>query len=395
MREKMVKTAVMFGPGQIEIREFPYPFVADDAILLEVELCGICGTDKHTYKGETTQYGGTRAETVTPFPIIPGHEIVGVIVEMGKKAHESIKTFGEEIAVGDRVVMCPDIFCGHCYYCRNYSGFIWCDNMRSYGNSLTCQESPHLFGGWAEYMYLLPGTFVFKVPTNITLKAAVLTELMAVTYNLDKAKEFYSMSGEGFKTGDTIVIQGVGPMGLCHVIKARMLGAGDIVAIDASEYRLRMAKQFGADICLSVGSTTQQERIKAVKDLTKGVGADVVVECTGTATSIIEGLELVRKGGMYIVSGVFVDVGEVSINPHTHLCAKNIRLLGQTNHPPSGYLPSLKLMEKFAKFFPPFELIVTHEFGLEDVHQAVAQSMDIESSMKVVINPKQYVSARL
>jgi len=237
-------------------------------------------------------------------------------------------------------------------------------------------------------MYLLPNTFVFKVPDSIKPEVAVLTELMAVTYNLDKAKEFYSMSGEGFKTGDTVVIQGVGPMGLCHVIKARMLGAGDIVAIDASDFRLDMAKQFGADVCLNIRNTTQQERVQIVKDLTNGVGADVVVECTGVATSIVEGLELVRKGGMYIVSGVFVDTGEVSINPHRHLCAKNIRLLGQTNHPPSGYLPSLKLMEKFAKLFPPFERIVTHRFGLEKVQQAMEQSMNAENSMKVVIDPK-------
>lgn len=384
----MVKAAVMTAPKKLEVWEFPYPSIADDAMLLEVELCGICGTDKHTYRGEITQYGGTKAETMTPFPIIPGHEIVGVVAEMGKRAHDTIKTFGETIKVGDRVVVCPDIFCGHCYYCRNYCGFIWCDNIKSYGNSLSCKNPPHLFGGWAEYMYLLPNTFVFKVPDSIKPEVAVLTELMAVTYNLDKAKEFYSMSGEGFKTGDTVVIQGVGPMGLCHVIKARMLGAGDIVAIDASDFRLDMAKQFGADMCLNIRNTTQQERVQTVKDLTNGVGADVVVECTGVATSIVEGLELVRKGGMYIVSGVFVDTGEVSINPHRHLCAKNIRLLGQTNHPPSGYLPSLKLMEKFAKFFPPFERIVTHRFGLNEVQQAMEQSMNAENSMKVVIDPK-------
>ena len=389
----MVKAAVMVEPGRIEVQEFPYPEVADDAMLMKVELSGICGTDKHSYRGETKQYAGTKAEMSIPFPIIPGHEIVGTIVEVGKHANDAIKTYGQTINKGDRVVICPDIFCGKCYYCRNYSGFIWCDNMKTYGVSMSCTTPPYLFGGWAEYLYILPGTFVYKVPDSISPTAAVLTEPMAVTYNLDKAKEFYSMSGDGFKTGDTIVIQGVGPLGLLHAIKARMLGAGDIIAIDASEFRLNMAKEFGVDTCLNIRKTTQSERIEAVKTLTHGVGADVVVECTGVPTAIIEGLEMVRKGGMYIVTGMFVDVGEISINPHRHLCAKNIRLIGQTNHPPSGYLPSLKLMEKFAKFFPPFEKIVTHKFPLNEAAKAMELSLNADLTMKVAIVPQTGKSA--
>lgn len=386
MGEK-VKAAVMVEPGRIEVQEFPYPKVADSAMLMQVEICGICGTDKHSYRGETKQYAGTKAEMSIPFPIIPGHEIVGTIVEVGKHAIEAVNTYGQTIRKGDRVVICPDIFCGKCYYCRNYNGFIWCDNMQTYGVSMSCTTPPHLFGGWAEYLYILPGTFVYKVPESISATAAVLTEPMAVTYNLDKAKEFYSMSGDGFKTGDTVVIQGVGPLGLLHAIKARMLGAGDIIAIDSSEFRLNIAKEFGVDVCLNIRKTSQNERIEVVKTLTHGIGADVVVECTGVSTAIVEGLEMTRKGGMYIVTGMFVDVGETTINPHRHLCAKNIRLIGQTNHPPSGYLPSLKLMEKFAKFFPPFERIVTHKFPLEQAVEAMEISMDADRTMKVAITP--------
>jgi len=384
----MVKTAVMVAPGKLEIQHFPKPSVGDGAMLLKVELSGICGTDKHAYRGEGVLYSGTKAETGYIFPVIPGHEVVGIVVEKGKEADKRINTFGQTIEVGDRIVISPDIFCGHCYYCLNNCGFIWCDNMKAYGSNLSCKEYPHLFGGWAEYMYILPNSFVFKVPSGMKPEVAVLTELMAVTYNLDKAKEFYSMSNEGFKTGDTILVQGVGPLGLMHVIKARMLGAGNIIATDASDFRLNMAKQFGADICLNIKRTTLEERIEIVKEVTQGVGADLVVECTGVASSILEGIELLRKGGMYIVTGVFVDTGEeISINPHKHLCAKNIRLIGQTDEPLSGYLPSLKLMEKFSKFFP-FERIVTHQFRLEEVRQAMEAAMNVDVSMKVVINPQ-------
>lgn len=383
-----VKAAVLAEPGKLKIQEFPYPKVGKDAIILEVELCGICGTDKHLYRGETKLYSGTRAETEVPFPIILGHEIVGKIAEIGKEALKHMKILGvQDLKVGDRVVVCPDIFCGHCYYCQNYCGFIWCDNIKTYGNNLTCQNPPYLFGGWAQYMYLLPGTFIAKVPPEVTLKTAVLTEPMVVTYNLDKAKEFYSMSGEGFKPGDTVVVQGTGPLGLLHIIKARILGAGDIVAIDTSEFRLSLAKKYGADYTINAAKTSPKERIEQIYEITNGIGADVVIECSGVPQVVEEGFELVRKGGFYIITGMFVDLGAIPVNPHRHFCAKNIRLLGQTNHPPIGYLPTLKLFIKYQKYFPLFDNIVTHEFPLTAAEEAVKKSMDTQNTMKVVINP--------
>ncbi|HUX21939.1 MAG TPA: zinc-binding dehydrogenase [Spirochaetia bacterium] len=388
--QERVRAAVMTGPGGLEVRDFPFPRVLDDGALVRVELSGICGTDKHAYKGEGTVYGGTKAETGYRFPVIPGHETVGTIEALGRRAQESINTpFGYTPKVGDRVIIGPDIFCGSCYYCRTYGqNFIWCDNMRAYGQNPSCSEAPHLFGGWAEYVYILPNSYLFKVPDNLPPRTAVFTELMAVTYNLDKAREFYSMSNEGFKTGDTVVIQGVGPLGLCHVIKARMLGAGDIVVVDSSPFRLELAREFGADVCLNIEETTMEDRVERVRELTHGVGADLVVECTGSAKAILEGIETTRKGGMYIVTGMFVDTGEtVAINPHRHLCAKNIRLIGMTDEPPSGYDPMLKLMDKFSRYMP-FDKFVTHEFALDQVGAAMDASMDANSSMKVVINPQ-------
>src|SRR5947209_2806023 len=123
MRPNSVKAAVMTGPGRIEPQDFPYPEIGEDAMVIAVEMCGICGTDKHTYRGETTQYGGTTAEQSTPFPIIPGHEIVGKVAEIGRRARTGLEYTGKELNVGDRVVMCPDILCGRCWYCRNAFGF--------------------------------------------------------------------------------------------------------------------------------------------------------------------------------------------------------------------------------------------------------------------------------
>lgn len=116
--------------------------------------------------------------------------------------------------------------------------YYYCANLEDYGNSLSAAKPPHLFGGFADYVYALPGSYLFKVPEDLPVEMAVLTELMAVTNGLDKAKQFSAVDSEGFRFGDTVVVQGVGPLGLCHVIKARMLGAGNIMAIDRSQFRL-------------------------------------------------------------------------------------------------------------------------------------------------------------
>jgi threonine dehydrogenase-like Zn-dependent dehydrogenase len=380
-----VRAAVMVQPGKIEIQEFPFPELADGAVLLKIEMCGICGTDKHTWRGEMRQYAGTSFESVTPFPIIPGHEIIGTIADINDRLSPRLDFNGERLKPGDRVTLCPDVVCGTCYGCRHTFAFPRCENLRGYGNAFTSTQPPHLFGGWAEYMYVLPNAFLYKVPDSLPTRVAVMVELMAVAYNLDKAKEFYHLSGEGFAAGDTIVIQGVGPMGLCHVVKARMLGAGDIIVTDVSNYRLSLAKEFGADVTISVNRTTVSERVQMIHDLTGGRGADVVAECVGLAQVVPEGLDMLRTGGTYIEAGNFVDTGEVLLSPHRHLCAKNVRLIGITNHPFTGYTPSMKLIEKYRHIFP-FERFVTHEYPLAQTEEALLMSMEPDC-MKVAIVP--------
>ena len=373
----------MTGPGHIETQEFPYPDVGEDGMVIALELCGICGTDKHTWRGETVQYGGTPAETSTPFPIIPGHEIVGTVADIGKRARTNLEYTGKTLAIGDRVVKCPDILCGRCYYCRNSFGFPLCENIRGYGNHFTATEPPHLLGGWAEHIYVRPDAFVYKVPETIDARLAVMTELMAVTWNLDKAKSFTSMDGEGFGSGAPIAVQGTGPMGLLHIFKSRIMGAGDIIALDRSDYRLSVARKFGADHTINVTGLADSEIVARVRDLTDGRGVDLAIECTGYAEAIPQGLDMVRRGGMYIVAGVFAEVGPVTINPH-HLAARQVRVVGMCNHPPTAYVSSMKLIEKFQDLFPLKEF-VTHEFGVSQAEAAMQQVMDVDSCMKVVI----------
>ena len=381
---KKVTAAVLEEPGKIKIKEFPYPEMEKGAMIVKILMSGVCGTDKHGYKGESIQYAGTEREVNGPYPAIPGHENVGIIQEIDTAASKNYEFAGHELKPGDRVVISPDIVCGHCYWCRNNFGYTWCANMKSYGHLVSSQK-PYLFGGWSEYMYVLPGSHVYKIDDDISNEIAVLSEPMSVTYGLDLAKGHSSLPNEGFMSGDTVVVLGTGPLGLCHVIKARLLGAGDIITTDKSDYRLNMSKEFGANFTFNPDTHSKEEITNRIKEITHGRGADVVVECTGLPQSLTEGIEMLRKGGTFIEVGNFVDTGEVTINPHRHLCSKNIRLIGMTNLAYTGFIPSLKLMSRNSNIFN-FDKIVSHKYKIDKAEEGLKKSMALDS-MKVIIEP--------
>jgi L-iditol 2-dehydrogenase len=322
-----VRAATLVAPGRYEIRDYPLPKPGPGCVLLKMQLSGICGTDKHTYQGYTTQYAGTAVPREIPFPIIQGHENVGTITAIGGDgAYRDVE--GTPLAIGDRVVVGANVVCGTCYYCRHGFPYYFCERMVDYGNNMSAATPPHLFGGWAEYLYVVPGSFLVRVPDELPTEVAVLTEVMAVTVGLDRAKQMSAVPDAPFLFDDTVVVLGVGPLGMCFLMKARMLGAGTVVAVDLSSYRLQVARALGADHVLDAGRTTAAERLEAVRGLTHGRGADVVVECAGVPQVVPEALEMLRVGGLLVEAGNFSDLGDVPINPHRHLCSKSVRILG-------------------------------------------------------------------
>jgi threonine dehydrogenase-like Zn-dependent dehydrogenase len=320
-------------------------------VLVKMEVSGICGTDKHTYQGYITQYAGTGTPKQIPFLNIQGHENVGTVAAIG--SGEEYKDFeGVPLKLGDRVVVGPNVSCGTCYFCRHDFPYYFCENTTDYGNNLSARNPPHLFGGWSQYLYVLPGSFLVRVPDDLPSKIAVLTEVMAVTVGLDRAKQ---------------------------------ISAFTIVAVDLSDYRLDFAKRLGADQGINAATTTQPERLAFVRSLTHGRGADVVIECAGVPRAVPEGLDLLRLGGLLVEAGNFSDLGEIAINPHRHLCAKSARILGVGGEEPGAYGPSMRQMARYMRYYPLCEF-VTHHFALRDVEAAVKKSI-APDSMKVVIEP--------
>src|SRR2546427_40264 len=321
------RAATLVAPGRYEIREYPLPDPAPGCALVRMRLSGICGTDKHTYQGYTTQYAGTGAPKEIPFPIIQGHENVGTVAAIGgERAYTDFE--GVPLRVGDRVVVGANVICGECYYCRHDFPYYFCERMVDYGNNMTAAEPPHLFGGWSEYLYVVPGSFLVRVPDDLPDEVAVLTEGRAVAVGLDRAKQFSAVPNEACRFDDTVVVLGVGSLGMCFLMKARILGAGTIVAVDLSAYRLAMAQRLGADAAIDASTTAPAERLQAIRDLTHGRGADVVVECAGVPQVVPEAIEMLRLGGMLVEAGNFSDLGPVQINPHRHLCSKSVRIIG-------------------------------------------------------------------
>jgi threonine dehydrogenase-like Zn-dependent dehydrogenase len=375
-----VLAATLVKPGKYEIREYPLPEPAAGCVLIRMEMSGICGTDKHTFQGYTAQYGGRPLE----FPIIQGHENVGTIAAIGGDGKYA-DFEGMALREGDRVVVGANVACGECYYCRHDFPYYCCEKTTDYGNNLSAKNPPYLFGGWAQYMYVVPGSFLVKVPDDLPSEVAVLTEIFAVSVGLDRAKQMSAFPNESFRFDDTVAVLGVGPLGMCFLMKARMLGAGTIVAMDKSEYRLNFAKRLGADYAVNVGTMSREARLQMVKDLTHGRGADMVIECAGVPEAVPEALEMLRIGGLLVEAGNFSDLGEVPISPHRHICAKNARILGVGGEEPAAYGPGMRQMARYMKNYPLREF-VTHRYGLRDVDTAMKKSVEAES-MKVVLEP--------
>ena len=361
----MVKAAILEGVERLKIVDYPEPAVEPNGLILKTELCGVCGTDMHLYGGKMA----------IPFPVIPGHEFVGVIEEIGEEA-TSMEVKGQPLAEGDRVVVVPGTnrFCGDCYFCRFMPHKpTLCTNRKVLGVNMTSAEPPHLLGGWAEKIYVDAEHFwVYRVPDDVPSEVAVLTEPMAVSSRAFERAYAPGLPtfGEGFGVGGTVAVQGAGAIGLLAVATAKIAGAGEIISIDMVDERLRMAERLGADHVIDMRAhRTPGERVSEVQRLTNGLGADVVVECVGAPAAVPEGIDMTRRGGKYVEVGHYTDPGAVPVNPHT-ICFKDMDILGSWTYPPTQFGTVLELMRQSMGRLPLDE-VVTKVYGVADTQTAV------------------------
>lgn len=374
----------MDRPGRIGVKRFPYPLVKENSAIVRMIGSGLCGTDKHMFHGETTHPGGQEST----FPLIPGHENLAYVEEFGKKDGPWRDSNGARLREGDRVVPACDVNCGECYNCRNFYGWCWCERVFGYGTTVSCKDPPHLFGGWADYMYILPKVYMFRVPDDLPDNVAVLAEPMAVAYSsFARATNPYWLVKEGAGPGDTVVIQGSGPLGLSHATMAKMVGAGKVIVVGAPKERLALAKKMGADATVDISKFNEpQARIDEVRQLTEGRGAELVMECVGIPDALGEGLEMVSMGGTYLTVGNYIDMGTVAINPQKQILSRSLRIIGVNGMPYQSYARGLRLMEQNWRRLS-LDTFVTHTFGIDEAEKALNTASSLKS-LKVVVRPK-------
>ena len=361
----MVKAAILEDVQKLRVVDYPEPEVEPNGILMRMELCGVCGTDMHLYMGNMR----------IPFPVIPGHEWVGVIEEIGEQA-KGYEVKGQPLDVGDRITVVPGTnrYCGECYFCRFMPHKpTLCTGRKVMGVNMTSAEKPHLLGGWAEKVYVNAEKFwVYKVPEEVKPEVAVLNEPMAVSSRAIERAYAPGMPtfGEGFGVGQSVVVQGAGAIGLLAIATAKLAGAGRIISVDMIDERLKMAEKLGADYVIDMRQyKTPEVRVKEIQRLTNGLGGDIVVEAVGVPAAVPEGIDMTRRGGKFVEVGHYTDPGPVLINPHI-ICNKDMDILGSWTYPPTQFGTVLDLMRLAADRLPLDE-IVTHKYSVTDAQKAV------------------------
>lgn len=349
------RVAVSHGPKKpFEIREYPVADPGPEEILVKITLASVCGSDLHMWRGETPPFQKP--------PGVPGHEMTGVVAKLGRNRRTD--TLGQPLTEGDRVAFAYFIPCGSCWACL--TGTTGCPNRYRGRSSLTVEDPPHFHGAYADYYYLLPRQWVYRVPEGLSdeLVAPVNCALSQVIYGLHRI---------GIWLGDTVVVQGAGGLGINAIAVARDMGAGRIIVVDGVPERLALAREFGADATVDLSELPNRaDRVARIKELTGGVGADVCIEVAGVANVVQEGLELLRVGGRYLMMGNIVPGAAAQIVPHDAVRQPKT-LLGVLSYDAWVIPRALDWLVRAQRRYP-FDRFLAAHYPLEKLDDAFAQA---------------------
>jgi threonine dehydrogenase-like Zn-dependent dehydrogenase len=346
-----VTAAVRTAPQTTEFREYDMPDIPDEAALLKVEVAGICGTDVKFY-------------SKPPFegPVIMGHENIGYIAKAGKIFQQR-----RGLKEGDLVFVEHYVGCMNCEFCHKgeyrlcmYTDWRKFPDGLRFGYTLAERE-PHLFGGFAQYMYLPWNSIIHKVPDGLSAELAGVVTPMA--YGIQ-----WALFDCGVGYDSRVLIQGPGQQGLCNTIASKQAGASLIIITGTSKdiKRLEVAKKLGADYAINV---EEEDPLERIMEITSGEGMDVSLDCTAGAGTIpvLLGIEaLKRKGGTLQIQGE--DVPDFPNFPLGKIGNKYITVKAARGHNFESCELALKQLnsDRFES-----DLIPTHRFGLKETHDAI------------------------
>ena len=265
--EKMMMQQVMTAPGEISFRPVPVPTPGPDQVLVRIKRIGVCGSDIHVYHG-THPY--------TSYPVTQGHEVSGQVAALGE--------YVDDLRVGDRVTIEPQVFCGRCHPCL-HGKYNLCEKLKVMGFQTT---------GTASDYFAVDASKVTKLPDGMSYSEGAMLEPLAVTVHA--AKRFADLKGAN------AVVLGCGPIGILLIQSLKALGAAKVMATDISDYRLSLAARLGADRVVNTG---KEDYAAALLETFGPDKADVVYDCAGTDITMDQAIQNARKGSTIILVAVF------------------------------------------------------------------------------------------
>jgi len=350
---KSAKAAVYSSPGRpFTINSYPLRPVNYDEVLIQVTMATICRSDIHSYLGHRPN----------PCPGILGHEIVGVIREIGQ--HIQFDLRGDSLAPGDRVTWMEYYQKDSSYYADIQNLPQKGPNLKKYGHDLVTDE-PHFNGGFSEYCYIMPGTGILKIPTD-------LSDAEAAPLNCGVATMACVTEAAAIELGDTVVIQGLGLLGIYGCAIARSRGARKVIGIDSVSERLELACKFGADLTLDLSALEEKDLVERVRAECRPDGADVVIEVSGNPGAVATGIPMLRCGGRYIIAGL-VNPGSYFTLDGNDLVRKLITIKGVHNYHPRHLVQALDFVMSHRHQYP-FADLVDGIFPLELINEAFSQA---------------------
>jgi L-iditol 2-dehydrogenase len=266
--------------------------------------------------------------------------------------------------------------CGHCWFCLVAHATTRCPHRKVYG--ITYGLSDGLVGGWSEIVELKPGTKIVRIPEGLPPERFIAAGcgLPTSIHALDRAQ---------IRLGDSVAIQGSGPVGLNALILARLSGAGQLIVLGAPQGRLELAKKLGADEVISVEGSTPAERVDRVRRLTAGRGADVTIEATGVPSAVREGMQMTRDAGRLVVVGQYTDAGEATFSPHHDLNRKHLEIRGCWGSDYSHFDRAVRVLARHGGRIR-WEDMISRRYGLGELNDALA-GVAQGQVVKAVVDP--------
>lgn len=338
-----MKGTFFLGNGEFETRDIDLGHPNENEVLIDVAACGVCGTDVHIYHGDKG------SAPVNP-PVILGHELSGVVKEIGSKV--------TTVKVGDHVTVDPNIYCGKCHYCKIGKKHL-CENLFAVGVNRN--------GGFAEQC-MVPETQCFILDKNIPLEWGAMTEPLACClHGIDIAN---------IRRGDTVYVIGGGAIGLIMLQLAKLSGASKVILSTIGDKGIAAAKELGADAIIDPSKEDPKARVK--EELGQE-GADVIIECVGNIHATEQAFSVTKRGSTVLLFSV-PKVGATYNLSLEDVYQKELKIYGSFINPDTQGR-AVELINGGKINFKP---IITHHYPIEKLKDAILMQMN-EESIKVIV----------